>query len=195
MSSLVLTDILDETEQITKWYELGVHLKLPTKELDNIEKKFSANHGSLRCKIELFKLWMETNLDASWEQLARALEKCGQTVLANGIRRRHAPSAATADSQPSKAAEPSNAPRHEKQSVPASCDQQQQTSTDSTPAAPAKVILVGEDRVEQFTRLERDFASLASELQSTLEEKQVPLMKLKRFLNERLRDKHLDLLR
>ena len=102
MSSLELPDILDETAQFTEWYTLGVYLKLSKGELDDIEKRL-CSQGSKRCKIELFNLWMKTNHDASWEQLALALERCGETVLADRIRTHHSPppslSAAAASQQ------------------------------------------------------------------------------------------------
>ena len=106
-----LPDILDETAQFTEWYTLGVYLKLSKGDLDDIEKKL-CSQGSKRCKIELFNLWMKTNHDASWEQLALALERCGETVLADRIRTHHPPTpspSAAADShdQLSKVAEPS----------------------------------------------------------------------------------------
>ena len=82
MSSLELhelPDILDETAQFTEWYTLGVYLKLSKGELDDIEKRL-CSQGSKQCKIELFNLWMKTNHNASWEQLALALERCGETI-------------------------------------------------------------------------------------------------------------------
>ena len=204
MSSLELHELPDilETAQFTEWYTLGVYLKLSKGELDDIEKML-CSQGLKRCKIELFNLWMKTNHDASWEQLALALERCGETVLADRTRTHHplppSPSAA-ADShnQQSKVAEPQPAQPvlepsttlHHQQ--PVSPSQQHTTSTVSKPAAPAPVkILVGKEQVKQFKSLERSYASLSNELKSTLEEKQVLLVKLKRFLNELLQDEDL----
>ena len=165
-----------------------------------IEKRL-CSQGSKQCKIELFNLWMKTNHDASWEQLALALERCGET-----IRIHHPPPplpSAAADShhqmskvakpqQPAESVQEPSTALHHQQSVFSS--QQLTTSTVSTPAAPAPVkILLGKDleQVKQFTRLERSYVSLSKELQSTLEEKQVSLVELKRFLNELLRDEDL----
>ena len=101
-----LPDILDKTAQFTEWYMLGVYLKLSKGKLDDIEKRLCK-----QCKIELFNLWMKTNHDASWEQLALALERCGETVLADRIHTHHPqpplPSAAAnSHDQLSKVAEP-----------------------------------------------------------------------------------------
>ena len=164
MSSLELhelPDILDETAQFTEWYTLGVYLKLSKGELDDIEKRL-CSQGSKRCKIELFNLWMKTNHDASWEQLALALERCGEIVLADRIRTHHPPPpspSAAADShhQLSKATESQPAEPvpdepsttiHHQQPVPPS-DQQLTTSTVSMPAAPAPVKIKGGFRIHK----------------------------------------------
>lgn len=83
-----LSDILEETKKLVDWHTLGIHLKLQKEELDDIERRFSSQ-GSKRCKTELFDLWKKRDPDASWERLAWALEKCGETVLAGEIRTRH----------------------------------------------------------------------------------------------------------
>ena len=85
-----LSDILEETEELGNWHTLGIHLKLPKEELDDIERRFSSE-GLKRRKTELFHLWKRRDPDASnsWECLARALEKCGEKVLAAQIRTRH----------------------------------------------------------------------------------------------------------
>ena len=145
-----LSDILEETEELADWHTLGIHLKLPKEELDDIERRLSSQ-GSKRCKSEMFHLWKKRDLDASWERLARALEKCGETALAGQIRTRHS------------------------------------QETDSSQAKKRQVSMTVEKReVERSQELERAYASLISELQAALEEKQVPLMKLKRFLRHRL---------
>ena len=56
MSSLELLDLLEETDQVTDWYMLGVYLKMPRDTLTDIEKRLST-HGVKRCKTEMFDLW------------------------------------------------------------------------------------------------------------------------------------------
>ena len=41
----------------------------------------------MRCKAELFNVWMKRTPNASWEPIAAALEKLGETVLAEKIRK------------------------------------------------------------------------------------------------------------
>ena len=89
MSSFInLTDLLEETDRLTNWYTLGVFLKMPTKDLDDIEKRFSTD-GVTRCKIALFTLWLQRNPNASWDQIAQALEKVDQIAMADRIRKCH----------------------------------------------------------------------------------------------------------
>ena len=58
-----LLDLLEETDQVTDWYMLGVYLKLPRDKLTEIERQFTG-HGARRCKLEMFDLWMKLNPDA-----------------------------------------------------------------------------------------------------------------------------------
>ena len=39
MCSLELLDLLEETDQVTDWYMLGVYLKMPHSILDDIEEE------------------------------------------------------------------------------------------------------------------------------------------------------------
>ena len=59
---------------------------VPREDLSHIEKQLS-NQGLARCRAELFDVWMKRTLDASWETFAVALEKLGETVLAEKVRK------------------------------------------------------------------------------------------------------------
>ena len=87
-SSLELLDLLEETDQVTDWYMLGVYLKMPRDTLTDIEKRLST-HGVKRCKTEMFDLWTRRTPGASWEQIKVALEKCGEQALAEQVYKRH----------------------------------------------------------------------------------------------------------
>ena len=66
----------------TKWYELGLKL-LETEyvtELDNIEANFKTDVK--RCCTEMFKNWLETQSDASWDQLIQAMKNMGLNSVA-----------------------------------------------------------------------------------------------------------------
>ena len=85
-TELCLSNFLEQTAEATDWYLLGAFMKLPPKDLTLIEKQFSSD-GPTRCKAELFNVWMKRTPNASWELIAAALEKSGETALAENIRK------------------------------------------------------------------------------------------------------------
>ena len=85
-TELCLSNFLEQTAEATDWHLLGAFMKLPPKDLTLIEKQFSSG-GPTRCKIELFNVWTKRTPNASWELIAAALEKSGETVLAENIRK------------------------------------------------------------------------------------------------------------
>ena len=89
MSSLelCLLSFLEETAEVTDWYMFGLYIGVPKKDLAQIEKQ-SSSQGSARCRAELFDVWMKRTPNASWELIAAALIKLGETVLAEKIRSR-----------------------------------------------------------------------------------------------------------
>ena len=152
MSSFInLTDLLEETDKLADWYMLGVFLKMPTKDLDDIEKRFSTA-GLMRCKTALFTLWLQRNPNESWDQIAQALEKCNQIAMADRIRKCRLPPTLPAPPQPS--------PQQE----------------------PVKLVRLERDKVVEFRKLEACYARLIFNLKTSLDEKQVPLVKLARYL-------------
>ena len=85
-TELCLSNFLEQTAEATDWYLLGAFMKLPPKDLTLIEKQFSSG-GPTRCKAELFYVWTKRTPNASWELIAAALEKSGETALAENIRK------------------------------------------------------------------------------------------------------------
>ena len=85
-TELCLSNFLEQTAEATDWYLLGAFMNLPPKDLTLIEKQFSSG-GPTRCKAELFNVWMKRTPNASWELIAAALEKSGETALAENIRK------------------------------------------------------------------------------------------------------------
>ena len=100
---------------------------------------------------------MKRTPDASWELLAAALEKLGETVLAEKIR---------------------------KLSVTVQINSRADSSTAETVSA--VVVEIESNLVDSFSMLEREFAVVVTNLKMSLEEKQVSLKKLGRFLDTRL---------
>ena len=85
-TELCLSNFLEQTAEATDWYLLGAFMKLPPKDLTLIEKQFLSG-GPTRCKAELFNVWTKRTPNASWELIAAALEKSGETALAENIRK------------------------------------------------------------------------------------------------------------
>ena len=88
---LCLLSFLEETAEVTDWYMLGLYMGVPKNDLEDIQKQ-SSSKGSARCRAELFGVWMKRTPNASWELIAAALAKLGETVLAEKIRSRLASS-------------------------------------------------------------------------------------------------------
>ena len=86
-SELCLLNFLEETADVTDWYMLGLYMGIPPRDLGHIEKQ-SSGQGSARCRAEMFGVWMKRTPNASWELIAAALVKLGETVLAEKVRTR-----------------------------------------------------------------------------------------------------------
>ena len=154
--SLSVVGLLEELHQVADWYMLGVYLGLPREELSHIESQF---HGLRRCKTEMFDLWLRSSPNASWDQIALALEKCGEKVLARRIHELHPVT-------PSVCAVPTDR-----------CQQVEESSL---------IVEVDKAVVDRFTALEDKFAILVTNIMTALEEKQISLKNLQRFLKQRL---------
>ena len=77
----MLNDIAD------KWFSFGVHLGLPTNELEKIE---ASHRGELdRCKIAMLQYWLTNSANPTWKDVVQALEKIGQAVLALRVQEKY----------------------------------------------------------------------------------------------------------
>ena len=59
--------------QVSNWYMLGLALQFKSHDLDIIMKDHPNNTKSQTC--EMFKIWLRTQPDASYEQLIKALRE------------------------------------------------------------------------------------------------------------------------
>ena len=159
---LSLPDLLEKTNKVTDWHALGVFLKMPSEELKDIERRLSGE-GIRRCKSELFTCWMKRYSNASWTEIALALDKCEEYAIADQIRQFHLPP-----------------------SLPATVDPP--TANDDHQLPTAAPVRLGKEKVEKFMELERVYAQLTLDIKTSLDEKQVPLLKLGRYLIDLLEE-------
>ena len=152
-SHVSISDLLEVTKTVTDWYTFGVYLKMKIEVLKDIERKYSSE-GLKRCKIELFGLWMKKYPNHSWTEISTALEKCDENEIAQQIRERYLQPLTLPDS------DVNNPPTSE----------------------PTTLVCLEKDKVERFMELEIHYAQLTVNIKTALEEKQVPLLKLGRFL-------------
>ena len=153
-SSLNLVDLLEASTKVTDWFMLGVYLKMPSEELQDIEGRCSRD-GIKRCKAELFTSWMKRYPNASWADVARALGKCNENTTADQIRQFHLPP-----------------------SLPATSESQTSSNQGDKLARQKTQVLLPKEVVAQFMKLESSYAELTLNLKTSLDEKPVPLLKL-----------------
>ena len=86
-----LGDVLEETlGSSTKWYRIGLRLKVPVAKLDGIRKEFNDQQ---ECLCEMLKEWLKSTAGTkpSWEVLVEALrsQTVGETQLADQLETNH----------------------------------------------------------------------------------------------------------
>ena len=150
---LCIVSFLEETAEVTDWYMLGLYMGVPQKDLAQIEKQ-SSSQGSARCRAELFGVWMKRTPNASWELIAAALGKLGETVLAEKIRSR--------------------------------CVMLVSSSQAGLVASSTVRVVIDKSLVVRFSTVEREFASLVTNLKMSLKKNNVSLKELECFLDIRL---------
>ena len=85
LSGEVTIRLLDEElKDVCDWYGLGIHLDIPTPELDSIR------YEPRLCRIqdrkrEMFSVWMKELSEPSWSHVVKALKEIGQERLAHKI--------------------------------------------------------------------------------------------------------------
>ena len=91
-----LATVLKELyEARTKWYYIGLELKVPVGTLDNIEAQ---SDDPKKCLLDTLKHWLKTvNPKPTWQALVDALRSCvvEENQLANSIEENHCPKSKT----------------------------------------------------------------------------------------------------
>ena len=78
-----LKDVVIAVKDVAEWRDLGLQLGLPDATLASI-----AMHPDIEGhRRMMLSKWLESDLEASWEKLADALNKIGKNVIADNIRR------------------------------------------------------------------------------------------------------------
>ena len=77
--------LCEELSAVSDWYQLGLKLGVPDYKLDEIQRK----HSSSRWKMEMLKLWLQLNPNASWMSVVRALQRMEENTLAKMIRQKY----------------------------------------------------------------------------------------------------------
>ena len=86
-----LGDVLEETlSSGTKWYKIGLQLKVPVAKLDGIRKEFSDQED---CLCEMLKEWLKgaAGTEPSWRVLVETLrsQTVRETQLADQMEAKH----------------------------------------------------------------------------------------------------------
>ena len=86
-------------EARTKWYDIGLALKIPVTTLDSIECQCGSDSKKL---LEALKIWLKTATEPTWQDIVGVLKRpvVGEPKLASDIEAEHC---TTAETQPNRA--------------------------------------------------------------------------------------------
>ena len=78
----------------SKWYDIGLALKVPVTTLDSIYGQFGNHSDKLR---ETLKVWLKTATEPSWQDIVEVLKQCvvSEPKLAGDIKAKHCTTAET----------------------------------------------------------------------------------------------------
>ena len=74
-----------ELATVVDWYQLGLNLGLPKHELTKIERDYQGND---RRRLEMLDKWLRCTPNATWRDVASALEQMGENSVAESIRQK-----------------------------------------------------------------------------------------------------------
>ena len=72
-----------------RWEEIGTELNIPPAAINNIERNKRGNVNM--CTLGLIDHWLRTDIEATWEKLAQALENLNENDVAADIREKYIP--------------------------------------------------------------------------------------------------------
>ena len=81
--------LLEALKDFDDWFVFGAFLGVPVKQLRKIESSHLRGDFLDRCKIDMLQYWLDNNVNASWKDVARALEQIDQLVLATAVKHKY----------------------------------------------------------------------------------------------------------
>ena len=83
------SQFLVELKTVTEWYLLGVHLGVPTQDLDDIGTRFGSSQGAKVCLAKVYEKYKDQHGSPSWEVILEALKEIDKITLADAISKKH----------------------------------------------------------------------------------------------------------
>ena len=83
------SQFLVELKTVTEWYLLGVHLGVPTQDLDDIDTRFGPSKGAKVCLAKVYEKYKDQHGSPSWEVILEALKEIDKTALADAISKKY----------------------------------------------------------------------------------------------------------
>lgn len=82
-----MRNITNELVDVIDWESVGLVLDISSTKLHEIRAN-RMNNGAL-CKISMADTWLRSDVNASWEKLADALDKTNNSIQAETIRNKY----------------------------------------------------------------------------------------------------------
>ena len=83
------SQFLVELKTVTEWYLLGVHLGVPTQDLDDINTRFGSSQGAKVCLAKVYEKYKDQHGSPSWEVILKALKEIDKIALADDISKKY----------------------------------------------------------------------------------------------------------
>ena len=83
------SQFLVELKTVTEWYLLGVHLGVPTQDLDDIDTRFGSSKGAKVCLAKVYEKYKDQHGSPSWEVILEALKAIDKIALADDISKKY----------------------------------------------------------------------------------------------------------
>ena len=82
-----MRNITNELVDVLEWESVGIALGISATKLHEIRAN-RMNNGPL-CKISMADTWLRSDVNATWEKLAKALDDTNNSVQADAIRNKY----------------------------------------------------------------------------------------------------------